>query len=186
VAGCFEYGNELRIDKVQQISWLVEEMLPSREWLLVRIVTTPSGPSLIRAILKPARRCTGLPLICQCRRAVASPKGQSTGHLHCSRSHFYVGLYQCKKDCSPTATPSLRIVHHTFATSDFKLAVQSRRLVPHRPFLKVRGSNLGPETGNMNCLRYCPKFHNLHRILASPYFYGATGNNLLTGTVGSK
>jgi len=40
------------------------------------------------------------------------------------------------------------------------LAVLSRRLVPHRPFLKVRGSNLGPETGNMNCLRCCPKFHN--------------------------
>jgi hypothetical protein len=26
------------------------------------------------------------------------------------------------------------------------------------PFRKVRGSNLGPETGNVNCMRYCPKF----------------------------
>jgi len=55
----------LWIHKMQQISWLVE-LLSSREWLcsreLVRIATTPSGPSLTRAILKPARRCTGLPI----------------------------------------------------------------------------------------------------------------------------
>jgi hypothetical protein len=47
-----------RIHKMQQIYWLVEELLSSREWLcsrqLVRIATTPSGPSLTRAILKQA------------------------------------------------------------------------------------------------------------------------------------
>lgn len=138
----------------------------SREWLcsreLVRIATTPSGPSLTRAILKPARRCTDLPHICQCRRIVASPKGPSSiGQSHGSRSHFHVGLlHQCMKGSSPTASLSLRIVDHTFATSDFELTILSRRLVSHLPFLKVRGSNLGPETGNTNCLRYCPKFLN--------------------------
>jgi len=31
-----------------------------------------------------------------------------------------------------------RIVDHTFATSDFELAILSRRLMSHPPFLKVR------------------------------------------------
>lgn len=30
----------------------------------------------------------------------------------------------------------------------------------HLPFRNVRGSNLGPETGNVNCMRYWSKFVN--------------------------
>lgn len=85
----------------------------------------------------------------------------SIGQSHYCRSHFHVGLlYQCAKGCNPTASLSLRIVDHTFTTSDFEVTILSRRLVSHLPFLKVRGSNLDPETGNTNYLRYCPNFFN--------------------------
>ena len=116
----------------------------------------------VRPLPHPCYSQTSLPHICQCRRTVASPKGPSSiGQSHCCRSHVHVGLlYQCAEGCNPTASLSLRIVDHTFATSDFELTILSRRLVFHLPFLKVRGSNLGPETGNTNCLRYCPKFLN--------------------------
>jgi hypothetical protein len=36
----------------------------------------------------------------------------------------------------------------------------SRYLESRLPFRKVQGSNFGPENGNVNCMRYCPKFLN--------------------------